>query len=66
MSALPASAYPSAAAIKRVCNAAKALGIKVAGFRVEPGGAIAVFEAAANTAEPVSELDEWRAKRKKG
>lgn len=69
MSALPASAYPSAAAIARVCAAAEARGMKVVRFRVEPGGAIEVWDAAALPAGPpattADEIEEWRKGKRK-
>lgn len=61
MTALPASAYPSQAAIVRAIKAAKAAGINPAGYKVEPGGAIVVFEAAG--APPSDEYEKWRATR---
>lgn len=63
MSALPASVYPSRAAFERIKAAADALGVTVAGFRVEPGGAISVWDrtcAPLPQPEPANELDEWR------
>lgn len=67
MSALPASAYPSRAAIVRTCRAAVELGMKVVRFRVEPGGAITVWDAtdADPPADAGSELDVWRARKGK-
>lgn len=64
MSSLPASAYPSKAAFKRVFDAAKALGIKVVGFRVEPGGAISVWDKETAPPAPIDELAAWRAAKK--
>lgn len=57
---LPASAYPTRAAIERALKAAKAVGIKPAGFRVEPGGAIVIFDAAT---APKDEFEQWQASR---
>ena len=60
MAALPASAYPSEAAINRVLKAAKKH-IKLVGFRVEPGGAIVVFDK--SDAPPTDEIEAWQASR---
>lgn len=56
---LPASAYPTRAAIERAFKAAKACGMKPAGFRVAPGGVIEIIDASATP--PQSEYDQWRA-----
>lgn len=61
MSALPASAYPSRAAIERAIKAAEKAGMKPAGFKIEPGGAIVVFDATA--APPADEYEKWQASR---
>lgn len=59
MAALPASAYPSQAAIDRVLKAAKKH-FKLVGFRVEPGGAIVVFDKSeAPPLPPRDGLEAW-------
>lgn len=58
---IPASAYPTQAAIVRAIKAASAAGIKVSGFRIAPGGIIEVFDASA--APPRDEFAEWLASR---
>ena len=50
--------FPTAAQIKRAVNAAKAAGIAVAGFRIEPEGAIVVFD---QSNAPADEYEKWRA-----
>jgi hypothetical protein len=57
----PASAYPSRAAIERAIRAGQAAGMKVAGFKVHPGGVIEVFDASA--APPADEFEKWQANR---
>ena len=57
---LPASAYPTRAAIERALRAAKAVGMKAAGFRVAPGGVIEIFDA---STAPKDEFDQWQASR---
>lgn len=59
MTSLPASLYASSAAIRRALKAAEAHGMKPAGLRIEPGGAITVFDA--STAPQRDEFEEWRA-----
>lgn len=56
---LPSGAYATRAAIERALKAAAAVGMKPAGFRVEPGGAIVIFDA--STALPQNEYEQWRA-----
>lgn len=69
MSAIPAKSYPALAAFERIKAAADALGLTVAGFRVEPGGAISVWDktcAPLAPPEPANEIEKWREKKRKG
>lgn len=52
--------YPNKASIVRAVKAAEAAGIDVAGFRVEPDGAIIIFD---KRAAPVDEFERWQASR---
>lgn len=58
---LPSGAYATRAAIERALRAAASVGMKPAGFRVEPGGAIVVFDAAT---APKDEFEQWQASRR--
>jgi hypothetical protein len=59
---IPASAYPTQAAIVRALKAAEASGMKASGFRIAPGGVIEVFDMSA--APPRDEFAEWLASRR--
>lgn len=59
-SKLPASAYPTRAAIERAFKAARACGMKPAGFRIAPGGVIEIIDA---SAAPKDEFEQWLASR---
>lgn len=52
--------YPSTAQIVRAYKAAKAAGMSPAGFKVEPNGAIVVFDA---STAPIDEYEQWQANR---
>jgi hypothetical protein len=52
--------YPSKAVILRTVKAAEAAGVKVAGFRVEPDGAIVIFD---KSAAPKDEFEKWQESR---
>lgn len=52
--------YPTQAAIDRAIKIARKAGIDVAGFRIEPDGAIVVFDKAA---APKDEFEQWQATR---
>lgn len=54
---LPASAYPTRAAIERAFRAAVACGMKPAGFRIAPGGVIEIIDASAKP--PQDEFEQW-------
>lgn len=57
---LPSGAYATRAAIERALKAAVAVGMKPSGFRVEPGGAIVIFDA---STAPKDEFERWEASR---
>lgn len=52
---------PTKAQVTRLVEAARAAGLKVAGFRVEADGAIVIFD---KSAAPLDDFDKWdRARR---
>lgn len=51
------STYPTKRQIRRAVEAARDLGVKVAGFRVGADGSIVVFEA---SDAPSDEFEQWR------
>lgn len=53
-------AYPGKVAIRHVVEAAKSLGIDVAGIEVTPDGTIRVMEARAAPTQPKDLFDEWK------
>lgn len=58
--------YPGKVAIRHAVEAARALGLDVAGFEVSPNGTIRVLDRAAIPAEPKDEFEEWLAAGKLG
>lgn len=54
---LPASAYPTRAAIERAFKAAVRCGMKPSGFRIAPGGVIEIIDTSAKP--PQDEFDQW-------
>lgn len=52
--------YPTKAVILRAVKAAEEAGIKVAGFRLEPDGAIVIFD---RSAAPIDEFEKWQESR---
>ena len=54
------SNYPTKAIILRTVKAAEAAGVNVAGFRIEPDGAIIIFD---KTVAPTDEFEKWQESR---
>lgn len=55
-------AYPTSALIRRVIKAAETSGLSIGGVRVEPDGAIVVFDKDAISVE--DEYEKWAASRR--